>query len=46
MCGFFVMCVSDVTRPPRDLVQVLPKIIDKELRDDRNTQYRPARLDG
>jgi hypothetical protein len=24
------------------LFKVLPKIIDKELRDDRNTQYRPA----
>jgi hypothetical protein len=27
------------------LFEVLPKIFDKELRDDRRTQYRPARMD-
>jgi hypothetical protein len=28
------------------LFEVLPQSSDKELRDDRDTQYRPARLDG
>jgi hypothetical protein len=41
------MCVSRRDAATRlILFKVLPKIIDKELRDDRNTQYRPARLDG
>jgi hypothetical protein len=28
------------------LFEVLPQISDKEHDDDRNTKYRPARLDG